>query len=74
MAIHFRDTFEDVHRAELELVRLELSDFLELTHSYLSVVELGLYESSAKTYTALADKGIVPHSPEWKSRWQSASA
>ena len=41
--------------------------YLETTSSYLSVVELGLYESSLKTYNTLAERGIVPFSPEWKS-------
>jgi hydrogen peroxide-dependent heme synthase len=67
MILHFRDSIEDLHRAELALARLELSDYLEPTHSYLSVVELGLYESSAKTYGALAEKGIAPHTPEWSA-------
>jgi peroxiredoxin len=66
LILHFRDTLEDVQRAELEIARLELSDFLEPTHSYTSVVELGLYESSAKTYSQLAERGLEPHSPEWK--------
>ena len=43
-----------------------MSDYLEPTGSYLSVVELGLYESTAKTYAGLAAKGIEPHSDEWK--------
>jgi chlorite dismutase len=46
---------------------MELTDFLEPTHSYLSVVELGLYESTAKTYAELTAKGIVPHTPEWNA-------
>jgi chlorite dismutase len=29
------------------------------------VIELGLYESSLKTYKALVERGIEPHSPEW---------
>jgi chlorite dismutase len=65
MLVHFRNSLEDLHKAELAVAQLELSDFLEPTHSYLSVVELGLYESTAKTYSALTDKGVVPHSPEW---------
>lgn len=65
MFVHFRDSLEDLHRAELAIEQMELTDFLEPTHSYLSVVELGLYESTAKTYAALAEKGIVPHTPEW---------
>jgi hydrogen peroxide-dependent heme synthase len=65
MLIHFRDTLEDLNRAELELARLELFEYLDQTHSYVSVVELGLYESSAKTYASLAEKGMEPHSSEW---------
>ena len=44
-----------------------LWDYLEQTTSYLSVVELGLYESTVKVYAALAERGIAPHSPEWKA-------
>jgi chlorite dismutase len=29
------------------------------------MVELGLYESTAKVYQSLAERGIVPHSAEW---------
>jgi peroxiredoxin len=65
--IHFRDSVEDLNRAELALAQLGLIEFLEPTSSYLSVVELGLYESSAKTYAALAANGLVPHSAEWKT-------
>ncbi len=65
MFVHFRDSLEDLHRAELAVAQMELTDFLEPTHSYLSVVELGLYESSAKTYSALAEKGIEAHTPAW---------
>ena len=39
---------------------------MEPTTSYLSVIELGLYESSLKTYRELAEQGIEPHSDEWK--------
>jgi len=66
MFVHFRDSLEDLHRAELAIDRLELTDFFEPTHSYLSVVELGLYESTAKTYAELTAKGIGPHTPEWQ--------
>ena len=66
LLLHFRDTVEDLHRAELAVAGLEISDYLEPVHSYLSVVELGLYESSAKTYGQMAEQGFEPHSPEWK--------
>jgi peroxiredoxin len=63
--LHFRSTFEELHCAEVGLARLRLSDFLEPTNSYLSVVELGLYDATLKLYTSLAERGIEPHSPEW---------
>lgn len=67
LALHFRDSLEEVHCAELALARLEVSDYLEPVHSYLSVVELGLYESTVKTYGQLREQGIEPHSPEWNA-------
>ncbi len=65
--LHFRDSLEDLHRAELALAQLQLSEYLEPAHSYVSVVELGLYESSAKTYAQLAEQAFEPHSPEWNA-------
>ncbi|MBV9404565.1 MAG: heme-dependent peroxidase [Acidobacteriaceae bacterium] len=65
MLLHFRESLEKLHQAELAIAVLEISDFLEPVHSYLSVVELGLYESTLKTYGQLAERGVEPHSPEW---------
>lgn len=71
LLVHFRSSFEELNRAELQLARLGISDYLETTTSYLSVVELGLYESTSKVYASLADRGIAPHSPEWKTEIES---
>jgi hydrogen peroxide-dependent heme synthase len=65
MLIHFRNSFDHLKHVELEIARLQLNDYLEQTTSYVSVVELGLYESSLKLYRSLQEKGIAPHSPEW---------
>ncbi len=67
MLVHFRQSFDELNRAELALNRLRLWDFLEPTHSYLSVVELGLYESSVKTYTHLAEQGLEAHTSQWNT-------
>jgi chlorite dismutase len=67
MLVHFRDGFEALGEVESALNKLRLWDFLEQTSSYLSVVELGLYESSLKTYNSLAEKGLQPHTPEWNA-------
>jgi hydrogen peroxide-dependent heme synthase len=65
--IHFRDSLESLNQVELDLAQTPLYDFLELKHSYVSVVELGLYESSRKTYEAASSKGFETHSEEWKA-------
>ena len=66
MLIHFRESFADLNQAELKLAGLRLSDYLEPTTSYLSIIELSLYESTVKVYKGLADRGIEPHSEQWK--------
>jgi hydrogen peroxide-dependent heme synthase len=65
MFVHFRESFDDLNRAELELNQLRLAQFWEPTTSYLSIIELGLYESTTKVYKTLVDRGIEPHSEEW---------
>jgi hydrogen peroxide-dependent heme synthase len=66
MLVHFRRTFEELNQAQTRLARLALSDYLEPTGSYVSMVELGLYESTTDTYAELARRNIKPHSEEWK--------
>jgi chlorite dismutase len=65
--VHFRESLEALNQVELDLAQTKLYDFLELRHSYVSVVELGLYESSRKTYEAAAAKGAATFSPEWQA-------
>jgi chlorite dismutase len=66
MFVHFRRNFEELSLAQLQLSRMPLSDYLEPTTSYLSIVELGLYESTSDTYAELVRRNIKPHSEEWK--------
>lgn len=65
MLVHFRPSFEELKATELMVDSLGLRHFLEPSHSYLSMVELGLYESSVKLYQQLVEKGYAQHSPEW---------
>jgi peroxiredoxin len=65
MLVHFRDSFDELNAAELRLSRTELNEFLEPTHSYLSVIELGLYDSSVKLFRQLTERGVAPLSEEW---------
>jgi hydrogen peroxide-dependent heme synthase len=67
MFVHFREDFAALQQAESSVTKLALSDYLETTTSYLSVVELGLYESTQKVYASLAERGIEPFSDEWNN-------
>jgi hydrogen peroxide-dependent heme synthase len=66
MLVHFRQSFDQLKQTELQLSQLALMDYLEPMTSYLSVIELGLYESTIKAYRELAERGLEPHSEEWK--------
>ncbi len=65
MMIHFRPSLEDLNQVQLDLARLPLSEFLEPAGTYVSVVELGLYEMTLKIYEELEGKGLTPHTPEF---------
>ena len=67
MLVHFRPSFDDLSATQLQIAKLELNDYLEPTTSYVSVVELGLYDSTVKLYHSLVEKGVQPHTPEWDS-------
>ncbi len=66
MFVHFRRSFDELKQVELQLSQLRLSDFLEPATSYLSVIELGLYDSTIKLYRDLAERGLEAQSEEWK--------
>src|ERR1019366_5075422 len=65
MFVHFRRSFDELNQAQLDLARLAIGDYLEPTTSYLSIVELGIYESTSRVYGGLIEKGIQPYSGEW---------
>jgi peroxiredoxin len=60
MFVHFRNSFDELKQTELQLAQLRLADYLEATTSYLSV----------KTYKTLTERGVEPHSEEWKREIQ----
>lgn len=74
LLVHFRPGFDRLNEAELRLANLALADYLEPVNSYVSVVELGLYESSAKTYARLAGEGLTPGTAEWDAAVETVLA
>ncbi|HUA32423.1 MAG TPA: hydrogen peroxide-dependent heme synthase [Candidatus Binataceae bacterium] len=66
MVLHFRRSFDDLAVAQRTLAKLQLCDFLEPTTSYVSVIEIGLYEATLALFEQLRDKGVTLRSPQWR--------
>ncbi len=65
MILHFRKTLDELNHTELRIAHSRFHEFLEPTTSYVSVVELGLYEASVKVYGEWTGKGLRPGTGEW---------
>src|SRR4029453_13795416 len=65
MLVHFRKCLDDLNAPALTIAQSELCEYLEPSNSYLSVVELGLYEASVKLFAELGEKGLQPGTAEW---------
>ena len=63
--MHFRRSFDELSAAQIEIGKLRLSDYLEPTTSYVSVIEIGLYEATVAMYARLAAQKVRPRTPEW---------
>ncbi len=65
LLVHFRQTLEELDAVERDLGRAGLYSAFEQINSYVSVVELGLYESTGKFYAEMTEKGIAPYTEAW---------
>jgi chlorite dismutase len=66
LVIHFRRTFDELAEGEHEVAASALGEFLEPAGSYLSVIEIGLYESTVKLNSELIKRGLSPDSSQWR--------
>jgi peroxiredoxin len=66
MLIHFRRSFEDLQGAQLSTARLPVAPYLEPLGSYVSVVELGMYEMTGLIHARLGEKGLKTGSEEFE--------
>lgn len=71
MIVHFRRGFEPLQAAQLAVARLGLSSVLEASTSYVSVVELGMYEMTALLHARLRERGLQPGSAEFDSAFDA---
>lgn len=66
MLVHFRPAFDALQAAQLAVARLPLSPWLEPMASYVSVVELGMYEMTGLIHARLAERGLKDSSEEFE--------
>jgi chlorite dismutase len=74
LLLHFRHNLEELNDAELRVTGTKLAHYLDCTASYLSVVELSLYQSSIQLYKRILESGIQPGSEEFESEVEQALA
>jgi hydrogen peroxide-dependent heme synthase len=67
MLIHHRRSFEGLQEAQLAVARLGLGRFMEASSSYVSVVELGMYEMTGQVHKRLQDKGLKQGSEPYET-------
>jgi chlorite dismutase len=71
MLTHFRRSFDALQAAQLQVAGLALERYLEPTTSYVSIVELGMYEMTAQIHGRLAEKGLAKGSPEFEKAFDA---
>src|SRR6185295_1402998 len=71
MLTHFRRGFEELQAAQLAVAGLGIARFLEPTTSYVSIVELGMYEMTAQIHARLAEKGLKTGSAEFEKAFDA---
>lgn len=67
MLTHYARTFEALAQAQALFDGCELAEYLEPRESYVSILELGLYEATGKIHAALQERGLKRFSPEWNA-------
>jgi hydrogen peroxide-dependent heme synthase len=67
MLTHYSKNYEGLAHAQTVIDKTRLAEFLTPATSYVSVLELGLYDATGKIHAALAERGLKPFTDEWNS-------
>jgi peroxiredoxin len=74
MVVAFRRTFDDLGRVDLALAQTPLHQYLVPTTSYVSIVELGMYEMTAKIHRQIGEAGLKPESDDYTAAFDAEMA
>lgn len=71
MLTHYSKDYDGLAHAQIVVDKLRLAEYLRPTSSYVSVLELGLYDATGKIHAALAEQNLKPHSQEWNEAFDA---
>jgi chlorite dismutase len=71
MLTHYARSFDALGEAQTRVDKLALRDYLEPRDSYVSILELGLYDYTGKIHAELRDRGLKPHSEDWNAAFDA---
>jgi peroxiredoxin len=72
MLTHYAKNFDELGAAQTAFDKLALADYVEPLTSYVSILELGLYEATGKIHADLRERGLKTHGPEWNDAFDAA--
>lgn len=65
MLTHYARTYDGLAYAQTLVDKLEVREYLHALGSYVSVLELGMYDATGKIHAELQSRGLAAQSPEW---------
>jgi peroxiredoxin len=71
MVTHYAHAFDALAHVQTAFDRLEVSDFLIARDSFTSVLELGLYDATAKIHEELRTHNLKPNSAQWNDAFDA---
>jgi hydrogen peroxide-dependent heme synthase len=74
MVTHYARSFDELGAAQTAFDKLAIADYLLPRASYVSVLELGLYDATAKIHAELAKRDLKAHSREWDAAFDALLA
>jgi peroxiredoxin len=72
MLTHYAKTYEGVAYAQTLVDKLDLAEFLVPLSSYVSILEVGLYDFTGRLHAELASRELTPNSAEWVAAFDEA--
>jgi len=65
-------SFDALGETQARFDKLELMDFLTPSASYVSILEVGLYDATGKIHAALRERGLAANTPDWIAAFDAA--